>query len=268
MKRRSRRFGLGLFKLTICGLVLFILPAVALADYVVQGFAANGNLKLGEVVSLDAKKIDTVQATAATDSSSIYGVVVDGSKAPVVMQRSGQQVYVTAGGDYPVLVSTENGVIHAGDYLSMSGTAGIAAKATPYQPVVVGHATQDFDGVHSVVGHTGKYAIGDPVVTVSVVRNPLYHNTLAIPSPLQKIGNTIAGHEISPLKIYIGIIVFVVAMALTIILLMVGIRSAMISIGRNPLSRHLIVTGLAQVIATALVIFIASLAAVYLILKL
>jgi len=268
VRRQLRRFSLSWHWLIICGLVLFALPAIALADYVVQGFAADGNLKIGEVVSLDAKKLDTVQATAANNSAGIYGVLVDGSKAPVVMQRSGQQVYVTAGGDYPVLVSTENGVIHAGDYISMSGTAGTAAKATPYQPIVVGHATQGFDGVHNVVGHTGKYAIGDPVVAVSVMRNPLYHNTLAIPSPLQKIGNTVAGHEISPLKIYIGVIIFVVAMALTIILLMVGIRSAMISIGRNPLSRHLIVTGLAQVIATAIVIFIASLAAVYLILKL
>ena len=51
-------------------------------------------------------------------------------------------------------------------------------------------------------------------------------------------------------------------------LLWSGVRSGMISIGRNPLSKHSIIQGLMQVIIVAVLIFIIGVFAVYLLLKL
>lgn len=53
-----------------------------------------------------------------------------------------------------------------------------------------------------------------------------------------------------------------------LVLLYAGVRNAIISIGRNPMSRKSIVKALIQVILTSLLILIIGLFAVYLLLKL
>lgn len=237
------------------------------ADVVVEGFLAKGNLKIGQIVSLSDKAATTVQSSPANESNQIYGVVVDNSKAPITLTHQTQQVYVATGGDYPVMVSDENGPISPGAYISVGSLDGIGIKATPNQPVVLGHADTAFSPPTGVISKSGKYSIGRINVTISVMPNPMFKNTLAIPQPLQKIGNSIAGSEVSPLRVYIALLVFVVATALSVILLTVGVRSALIALGRNPLSRHSILQGMFQVIAVSLVIFCSALVGVYLILK-
>lgn len=240
---------------------------IAYADVVVEGFLAKDNPKTGQIVSLSDKAATTVQPSPANESNQIYGVVVDSSKAPITLTHQTQQVYVATGGDYPVLVSDENGPISAGDYISVGSLDGTGIKATPNQPVVLGHADAAFKPPAGVISKSGKYNIGRITVTISVMPNPMFKNTLAIPQPLQKIGNSIAGTEVSPLRVYIALLVFVVATALSVILLTVGVRSALIALGRNPLSRHSILQGMFQVIAVSLIIFCSSLVGVYLILK-
>ena len=248
-------------------LAFLLWPALALADNVVQGFKAQGSLELGEVVSLTSDGT-AVEASPANLSNSIYGVVIDPSKAALYLSGTGKQVYVANTGDYPVLVDNQNGPIKVGDHLSISSTSGVAAKASADQPYVLGQAVEAFDGTQNVVGHDGKFAKGKITVSIFITRSPLFKNSLAIPEPLQKIGNAIAGREAPPLKIYTALIIFVVASALTVILLAVGIRGGMTAIGRNPLSRHLILRGLFEVIGAGVVIFFSSLLGVYLLLRL
>jgi len=239
----------------------------AKADNVVQTFSSSTTLKAGQVVSL-GDKASTVEVTPGDNSSIMYGVVIDSTQAPLTLVGQGQPVYVASNGDYQVMLDTENGPIKTGDYISMSSTAGVGAKASIDQSTVLGRAEANFDGSKNVIGHDGRYAVGKVLMGIAVSRNPQFKNTLTVPSPLQKIGNSIAGREVSPFKIYVAVIIFVTATALAIILLVVGIRSAMVAIGRNPLSRHTILRGLFQIISTSLIIFIGSLVGVYLILKL
>lgn len=245
---------------------LLAIPLAAKADNVVQSFNIKGNVKIGDIVALSGAP-NTVELVPGNRADLIYGVMVDGSKAPIVLQTKTQKDYVATGGVFPVLVSTENGAINNGDPISMSGQDGIGAKATGNQSTILGYAGANFDGSQNATGQSGKFKIGQINVDISVMRNPDFKNTLAIPGPLQKLGNSIAGREVSPLKVYIALIIFLTAMSLSLVLLIVGIRSGLVAIGRNPLSQHAIIHGIVEVIIVALIIFITSLAAVYLLLR-
>lgn len=247
---------------------LFLKPSLARADNVVEGFYETSELKPGQVVKLATKPTATVQLVPANTSKQIFGVVVDASNAPITLERPNQQVFVATGGSYPVFVANDHGEIKKGDYISISRFDGIGAKADGNQPVILGHADAGFDGVNNVKRHNGKYAIGEIKVTISVAPNPLFKNTVAIPQPLQRVGNSVAGREVPPFKVYMGLLLFVVSVSLAIILLVVGVRTSMTAIGRNPLSRHSVLQGMFQVIGLSLTIFGLSIGGVYLLLRL
>jgi hypothetical protein len=250
--------------------IFSLLAATAWADTIVRGFDAVTTISPGWVVSLTKKQPNAVELTPAKDSSRIYGVVIDPSQAPVTLQpQQGRRIFVATNGTYPVLVSAVNGKVNPGDYLSMSKTDGIAAKATPDQTTILGQALEKFDGVNSVItkGEHGE-SIGRVSASIAPGRNPLSSNFAAIPAPLRRAGEAIAGKNVTPPRIYGALAVFLVTAAIAISVLISGVRNGMISIGRNPLSKTPILRGLFQVTIVAVVVFGIGVFAVYLLLKL
>ncbi len=238
-----------------------------LADSVVRSFNGKGDIKPGQVVALVSTDKNTVELAPAGDPTRIYGVAVEQSAAPVTIQQAGQNVFVATGSAYPVFVSTENGSIVAGDYLSMSSSDGIAAKVKG-QTYVVGRATQNFDGKTGSLG-SGKNGsvIGKISVQVAPSKNPLLREDTGVPALLRKLGEAIAGKPLSAVRIYTALIIFIVMAALAFGLLWVGVRSGIVAIGRNPLSKHSIMQSLAQVIVASAVVFVGGLFGIYLFLR-
>lgn len=214
--------------------------------------------------------VSTVEVSPADDPSRILGVVIDPSRAPATLQpQAGLKVFVATDGTYPVLVTTQNGPIKAGDYISMSATNGIAAKATEDQPYILGQALEAFDGDNNVItAARGGAAIGRINVSVMPGKNPLVKASTAIPEPLRRAGEAIAGKNVTPLRIYAALAIFIASALIATSLLWVGVRSGMISIGRNPLSRHSIIQGLLQVVVVSVFVFAIGVFAVYLLLRL
>lgn len=239
----------------------------AQADTITHTFNAKGNIESGRVVALVVSDKNTVELVPASDPTRIYGVAVEQNAAPVTVQQAGQNIFVATGGVYPVLVSTENGPIVAGDYLSMSSSDGIAAKLKG-QTYVVGRATQNFDGQSDSVG-SGKNGsvIGKISVQVAPGKNPLLREDTAVPAPLRKLGESIAGKPLSASRIYAALIIFIITAAIAFGLLWVGVRSGMIAVGRNPLSKHSIMQGLIQVIVASTIVFAGGLFGIYLFLR-
>ena len=248
-------------------LFCIVITAPVWADTIVQGFKASGVLQPGLIVSLSKNSSSTVQSTAGNDADHIYGVVIDPSQAVVTVQQQGQQVFVATTGSYPVLVSVQNGMIKPGDYISISSIAGIGAKATD-QSVVLGRALEGFDGKSNVIttGSDGQ-AIGRIIVTIVTGKNPLIKDNIAIPAPLKRFGQAIAGKNVTALRVYAALLVFVITATVAISTLVVGIRSSIIAIGRNPLSKKSIMRSLMQVIIVSVLIFVAGTFGVYLLLK-
>lgn len=270
MKRQRAQLTLWRPILAVLLSIVALLSPIAAAETIVRAFNAKDILQPGWIVSVDKNKSSTVEVAPAGDPRRIYGVVIDPSKAPLTLQpQQGLKVFVATSGTYPVLVTTQNGPINPGDYISMSATNGIGAKATTGQAYILGQALERFDGNNNVItaGKDGA-AIGRINVSIAPDRNPLIKSAVAVPEPLRRAGEAIAGKNVTPLRIYAALAMFLATTLISASVLWVGVRSGMISIGRNPLSRHSIIRGLLQVIAVAVLVFICGVFAVYLLLRL
>ncbi len=257
----------------VFGLALLIAAAALIGHAraqqpVVQGFGSDQSLEKGRIVMLDPK--DTTKIVAATSDhlDKMYGVVVDPNDAPVTLTKTGQRTFVAAGGRYQVLVSTENGNIAPDDYISLAVSDGIGAKAQPSQKYIFGKALQSFDGSQgSILKTSSGNSVGRITVDVSIGRNPSFKSNDILPDFLRKTSESIAGKPVNPLRIYLGLGILLVTGFITVSILYSGIRNALISIGRNPLSKKSITKGMVQVLLFGLIVLVIGIFGVYLLLK-
>lgn len=248
------------------------------AQTVTQGYNAEEPVQRGMIVRI--KKEDTTKISPLTIDmiDQMHGVVVNSNDAPVTLSSEGQKVFVATTGHFEVLVSNQNGNIEPGDYITISALNGIGMKAGGKEPLIVGRALAGFDGKTGVIGAsqvkdsngtTHSVNFGRIDADITVARNPLLKATEPnVPAFLKKASEAVAGKQVSSVRIYLGLLIFAVCTVTSSILLYGGIRSAITSIGRNPLSKNSIFRGMIQVIITGIIIFILGIFGVYLLLKL
>lgn len=256
-------------------LIVISVSGPVLAQTVLQGYASDEALQKGMLVKLkneDQSKVETV--TEAT-LDSLKGVVADANDSPVTLSGDGQKIFVATSGSYEVLVSNENGQIAQGDYISASSLAGIGMKANENQTVVLGRAIAKFEGGGDSIGKSTtkdgqNVSFGRIKVDIGVVKNPLLKNPEKdkVPDVLQKVASTVAEKPVTSLRIYLALCVLIATTLVAATTLFSGVRSTVISIGRNPLSKGIIIKGLVQVLLVSLIIFITGLFGVYLLIKL
>ena len=266
---------LGLGVLVILGLNS---PLSAQSSVFTQGYGADEVLERGAIVRLNKDDTTKVSALKYEDMETMHGVVVNPNDAPVTLSSEGQKVFIATGGRYEVLVSTQNGPIAAGDYLTISSLEGIGMKAGRPESHVVGRALEDWNGVDNIratsqltdsAGSTRDINIGRVLADISVSRNPGYGPAdSGLPNALKRAAESIAGKEVNTARIYIALVIFVICTFVAGTVMYGGVRSGIISIGRNPLSKRSIVRGMVQVVLFGLIIFILGLFGVYLLIKL
>ncbi len=244
------------------------------AQSVLQGYSSEEKLQKGMLVALKEGDEGKIVALTNETASRFKGVIVDKNDSPVTISSEDHRFFVATSGPYEVLVSNERGAITKGDYISVSSNPGIGAKTSENQEFVIGIATSDFGGGGEAVSTTEaggrKASVGRITIDVAFSKNP---NMKApekdkIPDVIQKFSNTIAEKPVSNTRIYIASAVLLITAFITGTMLYGGVRNAIISIGRNPLSKGRIIKGLIQVIIMALIIFIVGVFGVYLIIKL
>lgn len=246
----------------------------------VQAYAADTPLENGTVVTLTGKDANRVTVATQKEVQNMFGVVVDPSRLPLTVTGGEleNETFVAASGTYDVLVSTQAGDIVSGDYLTLSSIDGVLMKAGDEEVTVFGRANGSFNE-HSVVlgtpslkasdGSSKTVRLGSVPATIDIKNNPNHKSTDSnLPEFLKRVGQAIAEKEVSPVRIYLSVGITVVTLIAAIAVLYAGIRSGVISIGRNPMSRKSIFKALMQVILTSLLILIVGLFAVYLLLRL
>ncbi len=247
------------------------------AQTVTQGYNTDQTIQRGLIVNLKKNDGTKVELSTTNSIDHILGVAVDANDAPVTLSSDAAKVFVATTGHFDVIVSTQGGAINTGDYITVSGLDGIGMKAGTKEPIVVGRALASFDGkagaisTTSVKDSTGAQhpvSIGRIQVDLSVARNPhLKAPEANIPEFLQKAATAIAGKPVNAVRIYLGLTIFLISTIVATSLLYGGVRSGIISIGRNPLSKKSIIRGMMQVVVVGLTIFISGIFAVYLLLK-
>lgn len=262
----------------LCLLIVVSLRHPLDAQAVTEGYSADQILQKGMIVRLKKDDATKVEAVNSQDAEHMHGVVVHANDAPLTVAGDGQKVFVANNGRYEVLVSTQNGSLASGDYIAVSAVSGIGMKAGTREAYVIGRALAGFDGTKGTVsssnvkdstGASHEISIGRVEVDIGIAKNPLLKaNEPNLPSVLQKAAETIAGKPVNAVRVYISILVFGIASVVAVSLLYGGVRSGLISIGRNPLSKKSIIRGMIQVSITGLIVFITGVFGVYLILRL
>jgi hypothetical protein len=248
---------------------------------VTQSYNAAASVLPGMIVELKPKDPSTVVPLASKDISSMFGVVVPASSADIVLtpaSSAAQQVLVATSGNYSVLVSNQDGVIKAGDYITVSALDGIGMKADVSQPETVGQAGGSFDGRNNVVGsiavknslgHSTTVAIGHITVNVHLAANPLYQkNADSLPGFLNRIADDAAGQPVKTVRVGLAAMVVAASFLITAGIFFANIRTSMQAIGRNPLAKQAIGRSTVWGMVAGLVVFGIGIGAAYLILSL
>jgi len=247
------------------------------AQSVTQGYSSDKVLQRGTVVSLDAADTSKIVPANLENQDRLHGVVVGANDSTFTISDIKEKTFVATVGRFDALVSTEAGTIQPGDFITISSITGISMKAGENDRFTVGKAIEGFDGGNAIsttelkdtVGNSTTVAIGRIPIDVSVGSNPLLKAAESnLPGFLRKATEAIAGKEVSTVRVYIGMFILLAAASIAGSLLYAGIRSSVISIGRNPLSKHSITKSLFQIILTSIIIFLIGLFGVYLLLRL
>ena len=262
--------------LVLATLVTMKLTGVMYAQSITQGYGTTDVLQKGMIVGLKEDDPTKVEALNVDQLDRMLGVIVDANDSPITISGDTQKVFVATVGRYDVLVSDQEGTINPADHVTLSSLNGIGMKATFQQSEIIGRAINGFDGTKNLVGtaklsdNTGvtkDVKIGRIQLDIAISKNPLAKSAAVTPEFLAKIGQAIAGKSLSPARLYISAGIFLVASFIAGAVLYAGIRSSIISIGRNPLSKKSIMRGLVEVIFTSLIVFIIGVVGVYLLLK-
>ena len=237
-----------------------------------QGFkTSEANLAAGALVSLTAGSQSTVQLTNTERVNQMIGVI--GDRPLIELSNNDKEVQVVISGTTLALVSDINGDIRSGDKITASPINGVGMKANA-SSLVVGTAQDDLSTVKTTA-RTINDKQGQPqslkVGAIPVQVNVTYYvapddKDSFLPPFLQSLANTVAGKEVSAIRVLISTIVLVFGFISIAVLLYSSIRSSIISIGRNPLSESAVRKSLFEVGATALGILLVMLIAIYLVL--
>jgi len=247
----------------------------------VQGYATDRPLDNGTIVELTGKDSNRVKVATQGNHQNMFGVTVDRNQLPFTLSSESldNEVFVAVSGTYNVLVSTQGGAIEAGDYIALSSLNGIGMKAGTDETTVFGRAGGGFDGKGINLGSTSlkddqgnptkTVKLGQVPVTIDIRSNPNEKSTkVKVPEVLERVGQAIAEKEVSPVRIYLSLGITVMSILGALAILYSGVKSGIISIGRNPMSKKSIFRALLEIILTSVAILLIGLFAVYLLLKL
>jgi hypothetical protein len=247
------------------------------AQSVSQGYDTDSKIERGMIVQIKEDDATKIEITSQATMDRAHGVVVAANDAPVTLSTEGSKTFVATTGHFEVLVSSQAGEINPGDHITVSAIDGIGMKAGEEEPIVVARSLEAFDGSTGAIssieitdstGQKQTVNISRISADIGVARNPnLKSPEPDLPEFLQRASEAIAGKKVNPARVYVSVVIFIISTIAAASLMYGGIRSAIISIGRNPLSKKSIIRGMFQVILTGLIIFISGMLGVYLLLK-
>ncbi len=258
---------------------LLLVAAPVAAQTVTQGYLSDQDLQNGMVVRLKSGDATRVEALKQSDAVDMLGVVVSNSAAPVSLSDPAKrQNFVATFGKYDVLLSTQNGPIKAGDFVTISSIDGVGMKSDNQQALVLGKALASFSGTNDAESRIaltdksgGKREVGLKRVSVdiSVARNPTYSGDQVpgVPHFLSKAAQLVTKKPLTALRLYLCLGVLVLSLIVAGAIIYSGVRTGMTAVGRNPLAKKAITRNIITIALLALIIVIVGVIAVYLLLK-
>lgn len=239
---------------------------------IAQGFQTkDSGVVSGAIVSLKDNTPNTVELATPSNVQNLIGIA--GSKSLIELSNGTGSVQVVTNGTTSALVTDINGDVKTGDRITASPIAGVGMKATT-SGVVVGTAQANLSGVtthtQQVTDKKGK-AVNVKIGSVPVQVDKVFYQAPTdtdsfLPPVLSDFASSVAGHEVSPVRILAASLLIALLFVIVTILLYSAVRSSIISIGRNPLSEQAVHKSLLEVGLTIVGVLVFTVIVVYLIL--
>ncbi|HKU18303.1 MAG TPA: hypothetical protein VJP80_03430 [Candidatus Saccharimonadales bacterium] len=243
------------------------------ASSIAQGFqTTDSNVVPGALVGLKSRTPNTVELSSADKVEQMLGIA--GNKSLIELTNGTGSVQVVTSGTTAALVSDINGSVKVGDRITASPIAGIGMKATT-STLVIGVAQANLANVttstRSVADIHGKQTtihIGAIPIQVDKVyyEVPGQQGSTFLPSSLQDFANSLAGHQVSPVRVLVAGLMVVLLFVIVAVVLYSTVKSSIISIGRNPLSENAVHKSLLEVGITVIGVLVFTVVVVYLVL--
>jgi hypothetical protein len=274
--RNTLRLGSALAISVLAATVFVTAQAFAQDDgaAIAQGFQVSGeadDFAVGALVSTLERDGKTVELASPHSAVRLVGVV---SKEPVVaITGEDDTIEAAVSGTALVLVSDINGEIKAGDKITASPIKGVGMKATA-DGQIAGTAQSDFQTsgastqeIQDATGGRHTVHVGHIAMQIDVTYHIVQGSGL-LPPFLQQFANSVAGKQVSLVRILFATVLLLLAVAGIFVLMYSAGRSSISSIGRNPLAEGAVRQGLISMGIISLLILVVTLVAAYLILRL
>jgi hypothetical protein len=242
------------------------------ASSIAQGFQTNdSNVVSGALVSLRAGTPNSVELSTSDKVQQLLGIA--GNKSLIELNNGAGTVQVVTSGTTTALVSDINGALKVGDRITASPIAGVGMKAIT-STLVIGTAQTNFSTAKTTTqtladkkGKQKTVHIGAVSVQVDKVfyQAPNEQSTF-LPSSFQDFANSLAGHQVSPVRVLIAGLMVTLLFIVVAVVLYSTIKSSIISIGRNPLSENAVHRSLLEVGITIIGVLVFTVVVVYLVL--
>jgi len=257
--------------LVVGGWVLSAGPALAALSV---GYPARTNIPAGTIVALANDGSGGVVVADQTSAARTIGVVVAPDQTTLSLGAATGQVQVVTSGLATVFVSTANGNIKSGDPVALSTIAGVGEKATSSGRIVgiaQGAFSDATSNVQSATVGSGatkrQVSLGEVTIQVGVTSYSVQTPAAGVLGAVQNIANSVSGKAVAVVRLYVAAFILLAAVICSTVLIYSAVRSSIVAIGRNPLSRKSVFRSLAQIILVVILILAVASGAIYLVIK-
>lgn len=254
--------------------IILVFCSVQTLAAITKGYSTDdAEVRPGLVVALSENSTSDnpkVERAAQDQAERVIGVATTVDESLVIISSGKQETYIEMDGEVAAYVTNLDGDIRQGDLLSLSPLKGILTKAVSSEPVIA-IAVEDFDRskteVYTIQDGPDKKEVLIQRLRVSLDRKAVTNpGTLQDQSPLSKLGQAVAGKEVSEIRVIVGLIIFFIVLVAEGSIIYGAFSSAIGSLGRNPMARNIIIKELVRVLFVAIAVLVLGVAAIYAIL--
>jgi hypothetical protein len=256
-------------------LMLLSASALAASPTVSRAYKAGEPITDDSLVSLSQKNGDVIDEANSINSDRLLGISIANNNSLLAINSSNSTVQVAISGTVNALVSSINGNIEVGDQVSISPFSGVGIKALPGFKII-GLAETTFTSSSQdvtklmVKDKQGKYqtiSVGFVKIDISI-GNSSYASGGggAQINALQKLIKGFTGKTIPTARIVTSLGIAFVSILSLVTLIYSSIYGSIISIGRNPLAKHVVIRALVIIFGLIAVIAAVAGGSIYLLL--
>lgn len=247
--------------------------AYAAAPVISRAYQISSSTPAGSLVSLTANP-GVAESANTANADKLIGVTVASNQSLIAIDQTSASTQVATNGTVMALVSTLKGDISSGDRVAVSALSGVGAKAQPGDQII-GFAKLSLSGStpdttsQTIIDTNGRkhiVAIGTIPINIAISTFASGNNDANL-TGLQKLVKSLTGHVLPTARILLAIIITIVALFTLAALTYSSIYGGIISLGRNPLARYVILKSLVGVIIAATLIAIVANTTVFFLLR-